>query len=109
MRVMHPSVPNDCGILNKINEHGYSGPTASCERTPSLLSSEGCMSIREGQVQARYRWEIAPLSDIFIVYTRISNITTALGNSDFGDLLSDAWNRPIGNQLVMKIRYRFGS
>ncbi len=29
MRVMHPSVPNDCGILNKINEHGYSGPTGA--------------------------------------------------------------------------------
>ncbi|MCZ6656888.1 MAG: DUF5916 domain-containing protein, partial [Gammaproteobacteria bacterium] len=66
-------------------------------------------AISDMVVQARYRWEIAPLSDIFIVYTRTSDITTALGNSGFGDLVSDAWNRPIGNQLVMKIRYRFGS
>jgi hypothetical protein len=66
-------------------------------------------SISDLVFQARYRWEIAPLSDLFIVYTRISDLTRPLGESSFGDLLDNAWNQPIGNQLVVKIRYRFGS
>lgn len=60
-------------------------------------------------LQVRYRWEIAPLSDLFVVYTRIADRGQALGNEDFSDLFSDAYNNPISNVLVVKIRYRFGS
>ncbi len=66
-------------------------------------------SISDLVFQARYRWEIAPLSDLFIVYTRTSDLARPLGNSSFGDLIDNAWNEPIGNQLVVKVRYRFGS
>ena len=59
--------------------------------------------------QARYRWEIAPLSDVFIVYTRAGDVGHNMADAGFGDLFSEAWNQPIGDQLVMKIRYRFGS
>ena len=58
--------------------------------------------------QARYRWEIAPLSDLFIVYTRGSNLP---GNSffTFQDLFEQAWNDRIVDSFAIKLRYRFGS
>lgn len=58
--------------------------------------------------QARYRWEIAPLSDLFVVYTRGSNLP---GNSfdDFPSLLERSWNEKIVDTFAVKLRYRFGS
>lgn len=58
--------------------------------------------------QARYRWEIAPLSDLFVVYTRGSNLPGTMFD-DYGGLLVDAWNEPIVDTLVVKLRYRLGS
>ena len=58
--------------------------------------------------QARYRWEIAPLSDLFVVYTRGSNLPTDLG-SEFQDLLFDAWSERISYTWVVKLRYRLGN
>ena len=66
-------------------------------------------SISDLVFQARYRWEIAPLSDLFIVYSRTSDLSQALRQDHFDDLLDNAWQEPVGDQLVMKIRYRFGS
>ena len=57
--------------------------------------------------QARYRWQIAPLSDLFIVYTR--NANESPGRSGFGKLFEEAWNNPSGDQLTVKLRYRLGS
>ncbi|MEX2132398.1 MAG: DUF5916 domain-containing protein [Pseudohongiellaceae bacterium] len=58
--------------------------------------------------QLRYRWEIAPLSDLFVVYTRGSNLP---GNSfdEFPDLLEQSWNEKIVDTFAVKLRYRFGS
>ena len=58
--------------------------------------------------QARYRWEIAPLSDLFLVYTRGANLPSSQFD-DYGSLLVEAWQEPIVDTLVLKIRYRFGS
>ena len=58
--------------------------------------------------QLRYRWEIAPLSDLFIVYTRGSNLPNR-GYDDFGSLFSDAVRDPIIDLFVIKLRYRFGN
>ena len=66
-------------------------------------------AITDMVIQARYRWQIAPLSDLFIVYTRTSDVSLALQDEDLGDLLSRSFNQPIGDQLVIKLRYRFGS
>jgi len=58
--------------------------------------------------QARYRWEIAPLSDLFVVYTRGGNLP---GNSfsTFQDLFEQSWNDRIVDTVAIKLRYRFGS
>ncbi len=58
--------------------------------------------------QLRYRWEIAPLSDLFLVYTRGSNLPSNYGDG-FSDLFYDALTEPIIDQFVIKLRYRFGN
>lgn len=58
--------------------------------------------------QARYRWELAPLSDLFVVYTRGANVPSAPADS-FGDLLKDAWTDKIVDVFVVKLRYRLGN
>ena len=58
--------------------------------------------------QARYRWEIAPLSDLFVVYTRGSNIPSRPGES-FDNLLTDSWTERLVDVFVVKLRYRLGN
>ena len=58
--------------------------------------------------QARYRWEIAPLSDLFVVYTRGASLPRS-SFLTFQDLLEKSWNTPVVDQLAIKLRYRFGS
>jgi hypothetical protein len=58
-------------------------------------------------VQLRYRWELAPLSDLFIVYT-LSGSAGQPGDS-FSTLLRSAYEDPVVEQFVVKLRYRFGS
>ena len=59
-------------------------------------------------VQLRYRWEIAPLTDLFLVY----NLGNSLPNqfdSSFKDLFTDAFDDPIIDSFIAKIRWRFGT
>lgn len=58
-------------------------------------------------VQARYRWQIAPLSDLFVVYTRGSNVRSSLSD-EYEDLFVDALKNPVIDVVVIKLRYRFG-
>lgn len=58
--------------------------------------------------QARYRWEIAPLSDLFLVYTRGSNLPRDSFDS-YSDLIQRTWNQPIVDTFAFRLRYRFGS
>jgi hypothetical protein len=66
-------------------------------------------SISTLSLQFRYRWEIAPLSDLFVVYTRGSDVRDAGVEDRFGTLFSEALRNPVTDQLVVKLRYRFGS
>ena len=66
--------------------------------------------------QLRYRWQIAPLSDLFVVYTRGANLGNAYDLDDplaiprdgFGELYQDAFTEPLIDLFVVKLRYRFG-
>ena len=58
--------------------------------------------------QARYRWEIGPLSDLFVVYTRGGNLPDLIDGA-FTDLFLDAVNEPVVDVFIVKLRYRFGS
>jgi hypothetical protein len=66
-------------------------------------------SISQYSLQVRYRWEIAPLSDIFLVYTRQADLRTLLGENKFDQIFDNAWRDPLEDIFVFKVRYRFGS
>ncbi len=56
-------------------------------------------------LQMRYRWELAPLSDLFVVYTRGGSLQDGLGR-DFPDLFRASFANPDTSEVVMKLRYR---
>jgi hypothetical protein len=66
-------------------------------------------SISTLSLQFRYRWEIAPLSDLFIVYTRGSDVREEGTDDRFDAMFTEALRNPLTDQLVIKLRYRFGS
>jgi hypothetical protein len=59
-------------------------------------------------LQARYRWEIAPLTDLYVVYNRGNTLPNRAG-AGFGDLFDEAINEPIIDALVVKLRWRFSN
>jgi len=59
-------------------------------------------------LQLRYRWEIAPLTDVFLVYNRGNSLPNQF-DSSFDDLFSDVFDDPIIDSFVAKIRWRFGN
>jgi hypothetical protein len=64
-------------------------------------------SISDLNLQLRYHWQIAPLSDVYLVATKSGsnkNIFTT-----FNDLFEDTMDNPLSDQIILKIRYRFGS
>jgi hypothetical protein len=65
-------------------------------------------SISSVNLQLRYRWEIAPMSDLFVVYTRNGSLR-GMADASFRTMFSDAFEDPVGEQLVVKLRYRLGS
>ena len=58
--------------------------------------------------QLRYRWEIAPLTDLFLVYNR-GNVLPNQVDSPFEDLFTDTLRDPIIDAFIAKIRWRFGN
>lgn len=82
------------------------GPLLRVAKAPGAPSDD--FTISRLTAQLRYRWQIAPLSDLFIVYTRGSNLPD-LGEAPFDDLFRDALREPVIDLFVLKLRYRFGS
>jgi len=64
-------------------------------------------SVSQMNFQVRYRWQIAPLSDLFVVYMKGDLKKTDL--MGFSDLFDDNWSNPLGDYLIVKLRYRLGS
>ena len=58
-------------------------------------------------LQLRYKWEIAPLSELSVVYTL--NGSESVVDASFDELLREAYRQPVGEQLIVKLRYRLGS
>lgn len=80
----------------------------SLERDLRTQSGTRDFNISSLSFQLRYRWELAPLSDLFVVYTRGSDLPTNLQDS-FTDMLANAWTDRAADVLVVKLRYRLGS
>jgi len=59
--------------------------------------------------QIRYKYEFAPLSDLFVVYSRGGLVYWGADSKkdDLGDLLSDSLEERDVDRILIKIRYRF--
>lgn len=58
--------------------------------------------------QLRYRWEIAPLTDFFLVYNR-GNALPDQTDSPFNDLFDDVLHDPFIDSVIAKLRWRFSN
>jgi len=59
-------------------------------------------------LQARYRWEIAPLTDFYVVYNRGNTLPNQV-DAEFDDLFEASHPGPIIDYLVVKLRWRFSN
>jgi|TARA_B100000315_G_scaffold204080_1_gene197306 hypothetical protein len=82
------------------------GRLVEVSRDPSEPSDN--FTISRVTAQIRYRWEIAPLSDLFVVYTRGGNLPNRV-DEEFGELFHDSLLEPVLDFFVVKLRYRFGN
>ena len=77
------------------------------QAVPEGVALSDDFAISDLSLQLRYRWEMAPLSDFFLVYTLNGRYEVA--DEPFNELLSSTFDDPIVEQVTMKLRYRFGS
>jgi hypothetical protein len=85
---------------------GENGKFVDRMRDPGAASDD--FSLASLVFQLRYRWEIAPLSDLFVVYSRGGSLDEP-GGASFDTMLADNVDDPDREQLVVKLRYRLGS
>ena len=64
-------------------------------------------SISRMNLQLRYHWQIAPLSDLYIVYTKTASLRDLTKNS-YSRTFIDTFGNADTENLAMKLRYRFG-
>ncbi|MFK7732004.1 MAG: hypothetical protein AB8B48_10350, partial [Pseudomonadales bacterium] len=64
-------------------------------------------SVSDVALQVRYRYQLAPLSDIFLVYERGGLWNEAAGGVGADDLFGNAWEDVTTQRVLAKIRYRF--
>lgn len=65
-------------------------------------------AVSDVNLQLRYRYELAPLSDLFVVYNRGGRLPNPR-LTGFNDLFADTFSDPFAETLVVKVRYRFGT
>ena len=68
----------------------------------------GDFSLANLGFQVRWRYELAPLSDLYIVYGR-GGLATDEASRGLGELLGDATSLRDAEQLLIKISYRFAN
>jgi len=64
-------------------------------------------SISDTAFQIRYSYQLAPLSDIFLVYSRGGFFGSDSGDKGPGTLFNEGWSGVQVESLIAKIRYRF--
>ena len=64
-------------------------------------------SLSDTALQIRYRYEIAPLSNIYLVYSRGGYFESQSGREGPGRLLREGWDDVQIEAIIAKIRYRF--
>jgi hypothetical protein len=64
-------------------------------------------SLSDTAFQLRYRYQLAPLSDVFLVYSRGGFYGTQTGDEGPGNLFDSGWRGVNVESLIFKVRYRF--
>ncbi|WP_196140830.1 DUF5916 domain-containing protein [Aliikangiella sp. G2MR2-5] len=75
----------------------------------SLLDSQNKIqdfSLSDTALQLRYRYELAPLSNIYLVYSRGGSAFFEDSDS-LNSLFQPGWNEKVGDNFLVKIRYQF--
>ncbi len=70
-------------------------------------SAASNFSISDTALQVRYRYQLAPLSDIFLVYSRGGYFASDDGDEGAKTLLYEGWDGVQVESIIAKIRYRF--
>ncbi len=63
-------------------------------------------SLSNTALQIRYRYEIAPLSNVYVVYSRGGHVFEE-NSSSLGSLFDPGFSNVTGNNFLVKIRYKF--
>jgi hypothetical protein len=93
----------------KAGEQGFFEISESGKLIPALRTQPDYdFTVSLLTAQLRYRWEIAPLTDLYVVYN-LGNQLPSLHKDDFSSLFEDAFDDPIVESFVVKLRYRFGN
>ncbi len=94
----------------RMNEQGFyqvpDSPGKLLEVAPVRPDHDFTVSLMTAQL--RYRWEIAPLTDLFVVYNR-GNQLPFRNEDSFQDLFEDTLDDPLIDSLIVKLRWRFGN
>jgi hypothetical protein len=72
----------------------------------SAISSSD-FSVSDTAFQIRYRYQLAPLSDVFLVYSRGGFYGSESGDEGVSTLFSEGWQGVQVESVIAKIRYRF--
>ena len=80
------------------NQNGY---LSLSEREVSAFN------VGEAALQIRYKYELATLSNLYIVYSQGGNIYEENINSDSRSIVQDSWRNPSGKIFAIKLRLRF--
>ena len=64
-------------------------------------------SLSDTALQLRYRYQLAPLSDVFLVYSRGGFYGTQTGDEGAVTLFESGWRGVNVESLIFKVRYRF--
>ena len=92
------------------HENGfYAAPIRSGDLIPATRTRpDHDFTVSILTTQLRYRWEIAPLTDLYVVYNR-GNRLPFRTNESFSDLFRDTLDDPLVDSFIVKLRYRFGN
>ena len=82
---------------------GASTPTARRSPPTSRSTTSACSNLG---FQIRYRYELAPLSYLYVVYGRGGDLFNEF-SQDAGDALRDSFELRDSEQLLVKLSYRF--
>ena len=94
----------------RADERGfYAVPAGDGELVPATRTRESHdINISQLTMQLRYRWEIAPLTDLYVVYNR-GNSLLSDESEPFADMFSNAFEDPVIDTAIIKLRYRFAN